>query len=452
MTLRAASPGKSRIVSIRLMVAAGVCSLGGLTFGYDLGALSSAIQSIRDQFTLSPASFGLTISISLWGTICGSLLAGTVANRIGPRGLIKVSSNLYASAVIATLLLPAHWSLLLTLRFLSGGAIGGFTVGCPLYLAELAPNALRGRFVSLFQFQVGAGIVFGFAAGSLFAHATLPGAYWKWCFLLGAVPPISLLSLQRWMPEGPRWLGRKGDWHRAQATARWLGLSRLHRQEIANGLTLLGPTEQTSLFSRKYAKPIFLAMSVAIFNQLTGANVLLFYLLDVLSSAGIAHLPGNICAVVITSLNLGSTLLGMFCVDRLGRRPLLVCGSIAMALCLIGLCLAIPLHLKPVWYLIILATYNAFFAISQGTVIWVYLSELFPPAVRAPGQAFGSAVLWIATAVLIGVFPIFQSSSSVGIFYFFAAMMVLQAAVVWLWYPETKGVALGDTSGEVGYL
>jgi MFS family permease len=187
-----------------------------------------------------------------------------------------------------------------------------------------------------------------------------------------------------------------------------------------------------------------LATSIAIFNQLSGVNIVLLYMLDILSSAGIGLGIGRRYTVLISCLSLATTLLGMAFVDKSGRKPLLYIGSAGMAVCLLSLGIAIPRHFNSIVYLFILIAYNAFFAFSQGTVVWVYLSELFPPGIRGAGQGYGSSVHWIANAILVSVFPIMQHASSAGIFYLFALMMVLQVVVIWLWYPETRAANLGS--------
>ncbi|MHB1021285.1 MAG: MFS transporter [Acidobacteriaceae bacterium] len=417
----------------RLMVAAGICSLGGLVFGYDLGALSAASQSLRAHFSLAPAQFGLTLSSSLWGTVCGSLLAGVCVDKLGRRGLLAGCSLLYA---LASLGLAVHfsqaWSLVLAMRFVCGMTIGGFTVGCPLYLAELAPSALRGRFVSLFQVQVGIGVVLAFAVGALLVHWRLGSGYWRWCFGLGAAPAAALLFLLPLIPAQPRQLADEdGGQYKEVFAAHNTGLDEVPHL----------PRER--LFSRKYRRPLMWATSIALFNQLSGVNILLLYMLDVLASAGIGDLLRHTYTVWISGLSLASTLLGLSFIDRLGRKPLLILGSAGMFACLTGLALAIPRHMQPVWYLVILGAYNLCFAFSQGTVVWVYLSELFPLAVRGAGQGYGSAVHWITNAILISVFPILEHASPTGSFYWLAVMMVVQIGVVLFWYPETKGTALG---------
>jgi MFS transporter, SP family, arabinose:H+ symporter len=311
-------------------------------------------------------------------------------------------------------------------------SIGGLTVACPLYLSEIAPIALRGRLVSLFQVQVGAGVLIAFSIGLAIAHLASPGTQWKWCMGIGAIPAVILFLLLQTISKGDSRLGPGDSLHMPSATMT------SSTPTIASG--------HEKLFCRKNTRPILLATSIAIFNQLSGVNVLLLYLLEILSSAGLGVFLGHTYTVLISSISLATTLIGMAFVDRLGRKPLLLWGSAGMAVCLLCLGLAIPRHLGPLFYLSILVGYNVFFAFSQGTVVWVYLSELFSPGTRGAGQGYGSSVNWIANAILVSIFPIMQHASSVRAFYFFCLMMVLQIGVVLLWYPETRGTALGSVA------
>jgi MFS family permease len=408
----------------RLLIAVFVGSLGGFVFGFDLGALSAATQSLRAHFGLSPWAFGLTISASIWGTVAGAVLAGRFADRSDRRSLIAWCALVYAVAAVGMMMpIRSDWLLVLAMRFLCGIAIGGFTVGCPLYLSEVAPISMRGRVVGVFQVQVGAGVIAAFAVGAVCSHFSPSGMAWKWMLGLGVFPAVVLLFLARFMP---------------QIGAGNRNLSAV-QSSFANSTV---PDER--LFVRKNTQLILLATSIAIFNQLSGVNVLLLYMLEILASAGVGFSLGHRYAVLISGLTLVITLLGMAFVDRWGRKPLLYMGSLGMAGCLMTLGVAIPHHFNPLIYLAILVVYNALFAFSQGTVVWVYLSELFPPGLRGPGQGFGSTAHWIANAVLISVFPYVQHASSVTFFYIFALMMILQIVVIWLWYPETRGTELGS--------
>ena len=414
----------------RLMTTAFVVSLGGFVFGYDLGALSSASQSLRSAFGLSPASFGLTISASLWGTVCGSLLAGWFADRVGRRNLIAGCAAVYAVAAIAVFRQVSwQWILVLAVRFICGLAIGGFTVSCPLYLSELAPISSRGRVVSLFQVQVGAGVVIAFFVGSLLAKGPVAGDAWKWCLGTGSIPPALLacllMSLPNAEPEFSKTLGR-------------------NEQTISTSSVPGGYSGREKLFRRRNLRPLLLATSIAIFNQLSGVNILLLYMLDILAGAGIGLSLGHTYTVVISFISLATSLIAMAAVDNWGRKPLVLIGSTGMGVCLFSLAAAVPRHFAPGFYLSVLVAYNVFFAFSQGTVVWVYLSELFPPGIRGAGQGYGSSVHWITNAILVSVFPALQHASSVRTFYFFALVMAVQIGVVWIWYPETRGTRLGS--------
>ena len=413
----------------RLVKAALAVSLGGFVLGYDLGALSSASQSLRREFVLSPSTYGLTISISVWGTVCGSLLAGWFADRMGRRNLIAACAAVYMFAAAAVLTpLSRDWISVLAMRFVCGLAIGGFTVGCPLYLSELAPVTQRGRFVSLFQAQVGAGVVVAFIVGSLCAKGTAADALWKWCLGLGSVPAGFLLFLLLDVRlADPDFSMNPSQVKHTTPDPSFQG----------------GDSGHERLFQHRNMRPILLATSIAMFNQLTGVNILLLYMLDILASAGIGLSLGHTYTVLISFLGLATTLVAMTAVDKLGRKPLLLIGSTGMGMCLLSLATTVPHHFAAGLYLSILVAYNVFFAFSQGTVVWVYLSELFPPGIRGAGQGYGSSVHWITNAILISVFPTIQHASSVRMFYIFALVMAIQIGVVWRWYPETRGTRLG---------
>ncbi len=356
-----------------------------------------------------------------------------MADRVGRRDLIASCSILYALAAIGIALpIPSAWMHVPAMRFLSGMSIGGFTVACPLYLSEISPVGLRGRLVSLFQVQVGAGVLVAFSFGLVVAHLVATGTQWRWCLGLGAVPAVILLFLLQFIAKVDSRLnpGENRDASSVNTTSAALGKAFGHEK----------------LFCRKNTRPILLATSIAIFNQLSGVNILLLYLLDILSSAGLGVFLGHTYTVLISFISLATTVLGMAFVDRLGRKPLLLWGSAGMAACLFCLGLAIPHHLGPLFYLSILVAYNVFFAFSQGTVVWVYLSELFSPGTRGAGQGYGSSVNWIANAILVSIFPIMQHASSVRAFFFFSLAMVLQIGVVMFWYPETRGTVLGSVT------
>ncbi len=348
-----------------------VGSLGGFVFGYDLGALSAVTEGLRAQFNLFPWAFGLTIASSVWGTVCGSILAGRLADKSDLRNLIALCSILYTIAAVGvTLPASSEWLYILAMRFLCGVAVGGFTVGCPLYLSEIAPVKVRGRVVGLFQVQVGIGVIVAFAVGAISAHRPASSAAWKWVFGLGAVPALALFLLVRYMPPAES-NSSDGDRGKNPSSMRSSSVYQAHSMN-------------QKLFCGGNTRLLLVATSIAIFNQLSGVNILLLYMLEILASAGMSFSLGHTYTVLISCLSLATTLAGMAFVDQLGRKPLLYIGSAGMALCLLMLGLAIPYRFAPVLYVSILGTYNAFFSFSQGTVVWVYLSELFPPGLRGP--------------------------------------------------------------------
>ena len=284
--------------------------------------------------------------------------------------------------------------------------------------------------VGFFQVQVGAGVIAAFSGGALIAHTAAASAAWRWILGLGALPAVALLVLVRFMPQIEH-----------NFSSNIIGLKPLLAEPPFH---CRPPAIDQKLFRRRNTRLILVATSIAVFNQLSGVNILLVYILEILASAGMSLSLGHTYTVLISFLSLFTTLAGMAFVDRLGRKPLLYIGSAGMAGCLLMLAVAIPHHLVSLVYVSILVAYNAFFAFSQGTVVWVYLSELFPPGLRGVGQGYGSSVHWVANAVLISIFPSVQHASNVRIFYIFALMMAFQIVVIWLWYPETKGTALGS--------
>ncbi len=414
----------------RFITAVYVGSLGGFIFGYDLGALSAATESLRAHFHLVAWPFGLTVASSVWGTVCGSVLAGRWADRRDRRSLIALCSVLYLLGAVGVALPNSPgWVFVLAMRFLCGTAVGGFTVGCPLFLSEIAPAEVRGRIVGLFQVQVGAGVIVAFSFGAVSARFAAMDTAWRWVLGWGAVPALALSLLVRLLPQ-PLVQPSGGN---------------------AEGALVKGSAEtvpageaRQRLFRRGNVRLILLATSVAFFNQLSGVNILLLYLLEILGSAGIDLSLGHTDTVLISGLGLATTWAGTLFVDRLGRKLLLYIGAAGMAACLVCLGLTIPHHIRSAVYVCILVAYNAFFSFSQGTVVWVYLSELFPPGLRGVGQGYGAGVHWIINALLVSIFPLLQGSASVRVFYVFALMMVLQIVVIWLWYPETTGSALGS--------
>lgn len=425
---------------LRRQGAALVCALGGLTFGYDLGALAGATRGLALSYALRPAWFGLTVSASLWGAVLASPLAGRLADRLGRRALLALCAELYAGAALL-LALPIRlpWVLVLAMRMSSGAALAGFVVVCPLYLAEIAPRLRRGRFVGLFQLMTGSGVVLELALSAVLRGRLEAATAWKSYFGLGAAVPLLLLALLRWVPEEPHWLLRHGRAAAADEAAARLGWS---AEQWPPAEECVSPVEP--LLQARHRRALLLALLTAVFNQLCGVTILRVYLLDLLAGAGLEPQLTHNLGLLVMVLNVVALVFGLALVDRVGRRPLLAWGSAAMAVCLLLLVAALGRHPHFGFYVAILAAYNFSFAASQGAVGWVYISELFPFAVRGQGQGVAAWMHWVVNAGLIWLYPLLEAWRAHASFLLFAVANAVQCAVVLRWYPETRSRKLGE--------
>jgi sugar porter (SP) family MFS transporter len=430
------------------VVAASSC---GLLFGYDIGAISSATLGLRAQFMLSPFALGVAMSSALFGTILGSISAGFIADSIDRRKTLFLSAFLYCLASFGTAF-ASSFIQFAAFRFGCGVAIGLISVASPLYLAEIAPSHWRGRVGGSFQFNVSVGVVLAFGLGFAFSNHFALGVAWRWSFVAGAVFALLCGTILWRASQSPRWLALKGRPAEVGTTLKALGSADPDADcaRLAASLEEFRASQYSTLFSRQYARPILLAASIAIFNQLTGVNVLLYYILDVFSELGSGRLNGRRDAFLMAAFSLLVTTIAVGIIDKVGRKPLLLTGSAGMGACL----LALPAIRYMGWpaesVVVILMCYNVFFGFSQGAVVWVYLSELFPLPVRARGQSFGSSVHWVANAIIIGSFPAIARSLGGKAFAGLAAMMVIQFFVILFVYPETKRASLESLASRIG--
>jgi sugar porter (SP) family MFS transporter len=275
---------------------------------------------------------------------------------------------------------------------------------------------------------------------------------WRWQLGIAAAPAILFLIMLFGIPRSSRWLVTQDRIDEARQVLQMMGTpdSEAELKEIVDSIHLERASRSEPLFSWKYRKPIFLAATIGMFNQLSGINAILYYLNDIFAAAGFSRLSGDLQAVAIGATNLVATLLAMTVIDKLGRKKLLLFGSVGTAICLSGVAVVFftnTHHGLLVWLLV---AYIAFFAVSQGAVIWVYISEVFPTKVRSKGQSLGSSSHWIMNAAIAFTFPLLAKSSGAYPFVFFAAMMVLQFFVVLFFYPETKGVSLEQLQRQLG--
>jgi SP family arabinose:H+ symporter-like MFS transporter len=434
-----------------LLKASIVGALGGLLFGFDTAVIAGTTNSLRQIFNLSPAALGFTVSIALWGTVVGSLTAGILGQRIGGREALRIMAVLYVVSSLGCAF-SWSWSALVFFRFIGGLGIGGSSVLAPVYIAELAPAKLRGRLVGMFQINIVLGILLAYLSNYCVAQFSLGNLEWRWQLGIAAAPALLFLVMLFGIPRSPRWLAVQKRVDEAGSVLQSLGSLdyRAELAEIVNSIHLEKSSGVEPLFSRKYVFPIFLAISIGMFNQLSGINAILYYLNDIFAAAGFNKISSDLQAVAIGAMNLCATLLGMTLIDKLGRKTLLLIGSVGTAICLAGVAAIFFTQQHQNLLVWLLVGYIAFFAVSQGAVIWVYISEVFPNSVRSKGQGVGSSAHWIMNALISGIFPLMAKTSGAYPFVFFAAMMVVQFFVVLFVYPETKGYTLEEMQRRLG--
>jgi sugar porter (SP) family MFS transporter len=428
-----------------------VAALGGLLFGFDTAVIAGTTRALSTAFGLSAGSLGVTVASALWGTIVGAIFAGIPGDRYGRRDSLRGMAVLYIVSA-AGCALAWNWSSLLLFRFIGGLGIGGSSVLGPMYIAEIAPARWRGRLVGFFQFNVVFGILLAYLSNYLIGLGNFGDAEWRWKLGISAIPAVLFLIMLFLIPRSPRWLVKQGRMDEAREVLRLSGESDYEGalREIATSIDAEHGHASEPLFSRKYRLPIFLAVSIGMFNQLSGINAILYYLNDIFERAGFSKVSGDIQAVTVGATNLLFTMLAMTLIDRVGRRTLLLIGAAGTAVCLAGVAAVFLRHRNEQMLIWLLMGYIAFFAFSQGAVIWVYISEVFPNRVRANGLSLGSFTHWFMNALISGVFPLMAAASGGVPFLFFAGMMVLQFVVVLMFYPETKGISLEEMQKKLG--
>lgn len=437
----------------QLLQSAAVAALGSFLFGFDTAVISGATEALRAVYDLSAQRLGLTVASALVGTVIGSIAVGPPAESWGRKPVLRMLAVLYVVSALGCGL-AWSWPALLFFRFLGGLAIGGSSVAAPMYIAELAPADVRGRLVALSQLNIVVGILVAYLSNSIVELAVGGPESSAWRVMLGlpAVPAAAFYLLVLGVPESPRWLMKQG--RRADAEAVLARVGCAHPEplcaEIAESLRRETVAADEPFFTRKYRRPILLALMIATFNQLSGINALIYYTADIFAMAGAGRTSALWQSVVIGLTNLVFTVVAMTVIDRVGRKRLLLIGSVGLAACLFVAAYAFERKIGGVVVLGSLIGYIAFFAFSQGAVIWVYLAEIFPNRVRARGQALGSFVHWFWAAAVSWTFPIVAEASGGLAFAVFGAMMVLQFVMVWVFLPETKGVSLEQIQRQLG--
>ncbi|MBT9395257.1 sugar porter family MFS transporter [Hymenobacter sp. NST-14] len=417
-------------------------ALGGFLFGFDTAVISGAEKAIQELWNLSAVAHGFTISIALIGTVLGAVFGGIPSDRLGRRQTLIWIAVLYLASAVGAALAPG-WALFLLFRFLGGLGVGASSVTAPLYISEISPVNSRGRLVGLFQFNIVLGILVAYLSNYLLAGL---GEH-SWRLMLGvqAVPAVVFLLLLLKVPESPRWLLLHGRVDEGGQVLRLINpdTAAADVTAILTAQALHGAGRE-SVWSAPYRTPLLLAMAFAFFNQVSGINAIIYYAPRIFEMTGLGQSTALLSSAGIGLVNFIFTLLGVNVIDRFGRRTLMLVGSVGLIATLGLVSRAFYLEqfggaLVPV----LLFVYIAFFAFSQGAVIWVFISEIFPNAVRAQGQAVGSSTHWVMATAIAFTFPWFAEHLGGGhTFAFFAAMMGLQLLFVWRFMPETKGTSL----------
>jgi sugar porter (SP) family MFS transporter len=434
-----------------LVKATVVGALGGLLFGFDTAVIAGTTEQLTSIFHLTPNTLGLTVSIGLIGTVIGAMTSGVLGQKIGGREALRIMAVLYLLSSIGCAFAP-NWSILMVSRLIGGLGIGGSSVLGPVYIAELAPAKWRGRMVGLFQINIVVGILLAYLSNYVITTMNLGLHQWRWEFGVAIIPSGLFLIMLYGIPRSSRWLVTTNQTDEALDVLKLMGTpdSEAELQAIIDSVHMEQGMKPEPLFNGKYGLPIFLAITVGMFNQLSGINAILYYSNYIFASAGFSSTSAALQSVGIGLVNLMATFLGMALIDKLGRKTLLLIGALGMVVALGGVAAIFYTNQHQellVWCLVL---FIVFFAISQGSVIWVYIAEVFPSRVRSKGQSLGSSSHWVMNAIIAQAFPLIAARSHAAPFVFFATMMAVQFLVVLFVYPETKGQTLEKIQANFG--
>ncbi len=430
-------------------------AVAGFLFGFDTVVISGANLPIKELWNTSPWFHGIFImSMALWGTVIGSIFGGIPTDTIGRKRTLIWIGILFSLSALGSAMAPEAYSFSF-FRFIGGLAVGASSVAVPIYISEIAPPEERGRLGIRYQLLIVLGIFIAFISNYLLSGV---GGGIDWRLMLGveAIPAIIYTILVFGVPQSPRWLLlKKNDEAAARAVFTDIGLS-----DVDQAIRELRKSEEgikTKIsFSSAYSRPIMLAFLIAFFNQLSGINFVLYYAPEILERSGLGGSDSLFSSISIGAVNLFFTYIGMLLIDRLGRKQLMLLGSIGYIISLSMVAYAFKTTASPVFLLTFICLFVASHAIGQGAVIWVFISEIFPTRVRALGQSLGTGTHWVLAALITLVTPVFLDKENgifkddpSPIFLFFAGFMILQLLFVLFMMPETKGKTLEEIELEL---
>ena len=461
MSSRPISAPRERVNALVIRSAV-VAAIGGLIFGFDTAVISGANSALKKQFDLDNGGLGLTVAIATVGTILGALIGGRLADRYGRKNLLFAIGILYVMGSLGTALAPTH-AFLMAFRFFGGIGVGLSSVCAPIYTAEIAPARIRGRLVGLVQFNIVLGILLAYLSNYIIQMIiTDEKVAWRWMLGVMLIPSVVFLLLLVTVPETPRWLMSRGRNKEAVEISRRLCSTRAESEEQIAEIREQLAADRTKgslsdFFSRRYSKVIIFAFIIAMCNQLSGINAILYYAPEVMKEAGASKDDAYLMSVAVGIMNLIATMAALTVIDKIGRRSLMIVGSIGYLLSLgflTGVMFMYEGHFDSTSSMLVLVgllLFIAAHAFGQGSVIWVFISEIFPNKVRGTGQSFGSLTHWVFAAVTTYAFPTIIGKLGGGFaFLIFFVCMCGQLFWVLKMMPETKGVPLEEMESKLG--
>ncbi|WP_255464557.1 sugar porter family MFS transporter [Neisseria yangbaofengii] len=420
-------------------------ALAGFLFGFDTVVISGADQALQNMWGSSPLFHGLVVmSSALWGTVIGALFGGIPTDKFGRKKTLVVIGVLYVASALGSALVSDPY-LFAFFRFIGGLGVGASTIAAPAYVTEIAPAEKRGRLVAMYQFNIVFGILMAYVSNFIISNMDFGEQTWRWMLGIEVIPAVIYTLMVFGVPMSPRWLAMKGRLQEAEAVLKKINPN-------ADIKTLLEANREEggkheSIWLKKYRYPVILAFLIAFFNQMSGINAFLYYAPRIFEIAGLEQSAAMLSSVGIGVINLLFTFIGLSLIDKFGRRQLMYICSFGYIISLSLVSLAFFMGWKgmavPVFFFLFIAAH----AIGQGTVIWVFISEIFPGHLRAQGQSLGSSTHWVLAAAIPAVIPfLFSSIGAAWVFVCFMLMMVLQLLFVMFMMPETKGVPLEELS------
>ena len=434
-----------------------VAALGGLLFGYDTGVINGAIGPLKAHFSLNPQQEGWAMGCALLGCALGAAGAGAISDRFGRKKVLILSAILFFVSAVGTAM-PRTLTMFIAFRVLAGLGIGAASISSPLYIAEITPARIRGRMVSVNQFAIVSGILVVFFVNYFIA---LQGDDlwnqehgWRWMFASGAFPALVLLGLLFLVPESPRWLTKRGRTDEALGILTRVNGDAYARAELAEIKDTLSH-ETGSL--RQLVQPgmrivLLIGIVLAVLQQITGINVFLYFGTEIFKKMGSETNAALLQNIVVGAVNLSFTVIAIWTVDILGRKPLMTIGSTGMGLCLLAMGLAAYLQTTGLWMLLFILGYIACFALSVGPVTWVIISEIFPTRIRGRAMAIATICLWVANYIISQTFPMMNDDKSWLVqtfhrafpFWLYGAFCLVLLVFIRGFVPETKGKTLEE--------